>query len=71
MTWHCHFLLVTWDPLARKREGSAEGAIYSVAQSKCGWSISPKWLLVAATLGSGAVFSWCRTRFEGTDIGAP
>jgi len=55
LTLHGHFHLSPLDPLARKLEGSAEGATCSVAQSKCGWSTSPKWFLAAATLGSGAV----------------
>src|SRR5271157_583831 len=53
LTLDRHFHLSPLDPLARKREGSAEGATCSVAQSKRGWSISPKWFLAAATLGSG------------------
>src|SRR5271157_4601329 len=55
LTLHRHFHLSPLDPLARKREGSAEGATCSVAQSKRGWSISPKWFLAGATLGGGAV----------------
>ena len=50
LTLHRHFHLSPLDPLARKREGSAEGATCSVAQSKRGWSISPKWFLAGATL---------------------
>src|SRR5208337_2657565 len=55
MTLHRHFHVSPLDTLARKREGSAEGATCSVAQSKRGWSISPKWFLAGATLGGGAV----------------
>ena len=36
LTLHRHFHLSPLDPLARKREGSAEGATCSVAQSKRG-----------------------------------
>src|SRR5271157_1586100 len=50
LTLHRHFHLSPLDPLARKRERSAEGATCSVAQSKRGWSISPKWFLAGATL---------------------
>ena len=50
LTLHRHFHLSPLDPLARKREGSAEGATCSVAQSKRGWFISPKWFLAGATL---------------------
>jgi hypothetical protein len=50
LTLHRHFHLSPLDPLARKREGSAAGATCSVAQSKRGWSISPKWFLAGATL---------------------
>jgi len=50
LTLYRHFHLFPLDPLARKREGSAEGATCSVAQSKRGWSISPKWFLAGATL---------------------
>jgi len=50
LTLHRHFHLSLLDPLARKREGSAGGATCSVAQSKRGWSISPKWFLAGATL---------------------
>jgi len=42
MTLHRHFHLPPLDPLARKLEGSAEVATCSVAQSKRGWSISPR-----------------------------
>src|SRR5271157_1068206 len=42
LTLHRHFHLSPLDPLARKREGSAAGATCSVAQSKRGWSISPR-----------------------------
>jgi len=38
-----------------KRGGSAEGATYFVAQSKRGWSLSPKRFLAGATLGGGGV----------------
>jgi len=38
LTLHRQFHLSPLDPLARKREGSAEGATCSVAQSKRGWS---------------------------------
>ena len=55
LTLHRHFHLSPLDPLARKREGSAEGATCSVAQSKRGWPISPKCFLAGATLGGGAV----------------
>src|SRR5271157_4076156 len=50
LTLHRHFHLSPLDPLARKREGSVEGATCSVAQSKLGWSISPKWFLAGTTL---------------------
>ena len=50
LTLHRHFHLCPLDPLARKREGSAAGATYSVVQSKRGWSISPKWFSAGATL---------------------
>ena len=55
LTLHRHFHLSPLDPLARKREGSAEGATYSVAQSKRGWFISPKWFLAGQRSGRGAV----------------
>src|SRR5208337_3385888 len=48
LTLHRHFHLSPLDPLARKREGSAEGATCSVAQSKRGWSMSPKWFLAGS-----------------------
>ena len=57
LTLHRHFHISPLDPLARKREGSAAGATCSVAQSKRGWSISPKWFLARATLwGVGRCF---------------
>src|SRR5208283_4577437 len=48
LTLHRHFHLSPLDPLARRREGSAEGATCSVAQSKRGWSMSPKWFLAGS-----------------------
>src|SRR5271157_5337958 len=42
LTLRRHFHLSPLDPLVRKREGSAERATCSVAQSKRAWPISPK-----------------------------
>src|SRR5271166_3799659 len=75
LTLHRHFHLSPLDPLARRRGGSAEGATCSVAQSKCEWSISPKWFLAGATLRGwdrasvmpsiiGVEHYWCQFIFQ-------
>ena len=55
LTLHRHFHLSPLDPLAWRREGSAERVTCSVAQSKCGGPFRPSGSWRGQRSGGGAV----------------